>query len=123
MTRYYHYDDLRDLFVGKSVVKAEMESGYSPRGLLTLSDGTTLRVGGNEGGCICGAGDYDLTELNTVDNIITNVQVIEPPGEYERGGCYQIFVFADNRPINLATFEGDDGNGYYGTGFWLEVLE
>lgn len=52
------------------------------------------------------------------------MQVIDPPDDkYGRSGAYQIFVFADNRPINLATFEGDDGNGYYGTGFWVEVLD
>lgn len=124
-------EELRALLVGKSVVSAERADldGYSyyptEVGILTLSDGTKLTVGGNVGGCSCGAGDYDLTVLNRVDNIITNVQVIEPPERSygERSGAYQIFVFADNEVINLATFEGDDGNGYYGTGFWVEVLE
>lgn len=132
MTTYFNPDDseLRDLLVGKSVVSAtvseNMDSpGYSAVGTLVLSDGTVLQVGGNIGGCACGAGDYDLTELNTVDNIITNVQVIEPPEDSygDRSGAYRVFVFADNVPINLATFEGDDGNGYYGTGFWVEVIE
>lgn len=108
-------------------------------GNLTLSDGTVLKVWGNTGGCICGAGDYLLTELNDVDNVITNVEVEEQPngdylpcpecGEegcfdhYGLGGSYRIFVFAEDRRINLASFEGSDGNGYYGTGWWLTVLE
>lgn len=134
MTTYYNPDDneLRSLLVGKSVVSATVTEmmdtpGYYAQdvGTLVLSDGTVLRVGGNVGGCSCGAGDYDLTELNTVDNIITNVQVIEPAEcDYGmRSGAYRVFVFADNAPINLATFEGDDGSGYYGTGFWVEVLD
>jgi hypothetical protein len=30
---------------------------------------------------------------------------------------------ADNEQINVATFEGSDGNGYYGTGFSITVLK
>lgn len=110
---------LRDLLIGKSVRKVGHDT-------LELSDGTFLRLGGNVGGCSCGAGDYDLTELNGVENIITNVAVEAAPGgdyEGEYEGHYRIFVFADNQKINLATFEGSDGNGYYGTGFWVKVVD
>jgi hypothetical protein len=45
-------------------------------------------------------------------------------GDYHVGdGYYRIFVFADNRRINVASFDGSDGNGYYGTGWWLAVSE
>ena len=75
---------------------------------LLLDNGTLLKLVGHEGGCACGAGDYELTELNGVDNVITAVEFRNDPDEEYRDekGVYQIFVFADNQKINLATFEG-----------------
>lgn len=107
---------LQELFVGKSVGKIDKDR-------LRLSDGTVLRLGGNDGGCACNAGDYELTELNRCENIITNVAVdtYDHGTGWEPDKTYHLFVFADHRKINLATFEGTDGNGYYGTGFWVEV--
>lgn len=111
-------EELRALFVGKSVTKVGEDT-------LELSDGTRLRLGGNEGGCACSAGDYELTRLSGCENIITNVEVdARPASDYEDGeGIYRLFVYAANQQIELAAFEGDDGNGYYGTGFWVEVLD
>jgi len=116
---YYNENDqqgIADLLIGHKVVKVADDK-------LMLDDGTTLVLAGNEGGCSCSAGDYDLTELNGVDNIITNVEFEDSPGgDYEEGdGTYKIFVYADNTRINLATFEGSDGNGYYGTGYSITV--
>ena len=140
---------LRELLVGKKVVDARIadespgrwEEG--PTGYLTLSDDTVLKVWGNDGGCSCSAGCYPLAHLAKVDNIITNVEVVERPDSddldepacrtcdakyycdepgHDNRGHYRIFVFADNEKINLASFEGTDGNGYYGTGWWLEVV-
>jgi hypothetical protein len=109
--------ELRELLIGRTAKKFAKDH-------LVLDDGTVVKLFGNDGGCACSAGCYDLTELNGVDNVITNVEVVENLGEdddYEYGGTYKIFVYADNQKVNLATFEGDDGNGYYGTGFWLLV--
>lgn len=123
-------DRLRELLVGRKVASVEVRderpggySGLPPIGLATLDDGTVLKLYGHEGGCTCSSGDYQLTELNRVDNIITNVIVDENPDEdyAEDGGYYRIFVYAENEAITLASFEGTDGNGYYGTGWWLEV--
>lgn len=140
-------DRLRALLFGRRVVSVEMREerppdsyyGYHtwPVGTLTLDDGSVLKVWGNEGRCACSAGDYPLTELNAVDNAITNVEVEERPDgddvpcrtcgkdwcygdDHERGGWYRIFVVAEDRHL-LASFEGSDGNGYYGTGWWLTV--
>jgi hypothetical protein len=106
------YSEIKELLLGRKAVKVAEDT-------LTLDNGITLRFTGHEGGCSCGAGDYDLTELNGVDNIITNVEFFDDPADdYGSGsGYYKIFVFADNEKINLATFEGSDGNGYYGTGY------
>ena len=35
--------------------------------------------------------------------------------------CYKIFVYAENKKIKLLQCDGDDGNGYYGTGYHIEV--
>lgn len=109
---------ITELLVGRKVTKVANDQ-------LTLDgDGMTLTFKGNEGGCSCGAGDYDLTELNGVDNIITSVTFEDNPSGDDLpagSGYYKIFVFADNQKINLATFEGSDGNGYYGTGYSITV--
>jgi hypothetical protein len=138
---------LRELLMWKKVVEARIDDvpppdKYSagPTGTLKLSDGTILKVWGNDGGCACDAGCYPLTELNTIDNAITNVEVeAQEGGEgdpcrtcgkgfcYEAGhdsgeeGHYRIFVFAEDQRFKLAEFDGSDGNGYYGTGWWLQV--
>ena len=67
----------RDLLVGRRIVKAErgewkQERWYDPApGRLTLDDGTIIYVKPNIGGCSCGAGDYELEHLATVENAIT----------------------------------------------------
>lgn len=127
----YHSDkeQIVDLFVGKSVKKITDDQ-------LVLSDGTVLQIVPNEGGCSCGAGDYELTELNEVENIITNVELVESSAPCNstycsdvEGSCYcetdqsyEIFVLAGDRRINLLRIDGNDGNGYYGTGFWIKVV-
>lgn len=107
-----------ELLVGRSVFRVSEDT-------LELDDGRLLRFLGNSGGCSCGSGDYPLTELNGVDNIITKVEFVDSPGvdhPTDKGeGHYKIFVYADNKKINLATFEGHDGNGYYGTGYSIHV--
>lgn len=110
-------DGITSLLMGRRITKIDDER-------LQLDDGTMLTLIGNDGGCACGSGDYTLTELNGCDNVITNVELVNAPGgdDYDDGnGTYRIFVFADNQRINLATFEGTDGNGYYGTGYRIKV--
>ena len=143
-------DRLRELLLGKKVTSARIADeapdrwmDRGPVGYLTLSDGTTLRVWGNDGGCACDAGCYPLTHLAEADNVITNVEVEERRNGYDvdepacrtcdakyycdqeghdNTGYFRIFVYAEDERINLASFEGSDGNGYYGTGWWLDVV-
>lgn len=122
---HWEEDKLREVLVGRKIVDAELkEEGWNPEGVLTLDDGTKLVLEGNEGGCACSSGDYFLKSVAKVDNIITNVTIREDPAEdYGDGeGVYEIYVIADNEQINVARFEGDDGNGYYGTGFSVRVI-
>lgn len=110
-------DAISRLLVGHAVTKVAEDH-------LLLDDGTVLKLFGNDGGCACSSGCYDLTELNGVDNVITSVEIEANPdddGSAAYEGTYRIFVFADNQKINLATFVGTDGNGYYGTGFHILI--
>lgn len=118
-----HYDQdsefgIEALLLGHAVSKVAEDH-------LLLDNGTLLRLVGNDGGCSCSAGCYDLTALNGVENIITAVEFEDDPdGDWATkhgDGTYKIFVFAGNERINLATFEGSDGNGYYGTGYHVMV--
>ncbi len=105
------------LLVGRTVTKIDDST-------LLLDNGTRLKLEGNNGGCSCGSGDYELTHLASVDNVITNVRFVDSPsgdGYEAQNGSYSIFVFAGDQQINLATFEGTDGNGWYGTGYWIRV--
>lgn len=141
--RLYSYtDDLNEIFVGRRIVKAEGDvpspsdlgwyGGTPPVGRLTLDNGTEVYVVGNDGGCACDAGCYSLKHVAATDNIITAVKVIDksdgddspnynPDGEWEPGK-YQIFVVTEAEELNVAEFEGSDGNGYYGSGFHLAVV-
>lgn len=135
-------DAITELLLGRRVVRAEGNE-------LELDNGTIIQADGHEGGCSCSAGDYWLEKLNRVDNAITRVEFDYHPGgdyplpynymtnEYEPiksaadhpdnppadsyEGFYRIFVYAENEQINLVQFNGSDGNGYYGTGFYLNV--
>lgn len=129
-------DALRAALVGRSVVAVRLtpdatetvgEWGPTLQGEVYLDDGQVLKLAGNGPECACSAGEYDLTRLNDMPiNGITDVQVevdssrVDPKwGEGPQ--VYQLFVLAQDDRIELAAFEGDDGNGYYGTGFWFSV--
>jgi len=133
---------MKELLVGRRIVESTISDEKpdpwtsGPTGRLVLDDGTRVKLWGNEGGCACGAGDYPLEALNPIDGVITNVEIVsEPSGDgqickkcgqkwcshQQEDGHYTIFVVAKDERLELAKFVGDDGNGYYGTGWWLEV--
>lgn len=106
--------DIKKLLIGHSIKKVDVNT-------LELDNGIQLEFIGNEG-CICGSGEYDISELNDCENIITNVEFTD---EF-KGGCfdahsYKIFVYAENKKIKLLQCDGTDGNGYYGTGYHINV--
>lgn len=111
------HSKISDLLVGRKVSKVGDDT-------LVLDDGVELRLVGNDGCGGCPSGIYDLRELNSCDNIITKVKLVNSPkgdDDPKGDGIYRIFVYANNRKVNLATFEGTDGNGYYGTGYTIHV--
>lgn len=121
----------RELLIGKRIVRAEQGDFETPRGYtkasgrLTLDDGTVILVAPNEGCGGCSNGWYQLDHLATVDNAITDVRlaVEGSPNEYGEGEqSYRIYVIADAVEINAVQVDGDDGNGYYGSGYELFVI-
>lgn len=124
--------EIQELLTGRRIVAAEMgafdcrdKHGWKTQasGRLTLDNGTRIYVVPNSGGCSCGSGDYELTSLAAVDNVITSVRLAEEHDErsYE-AISYRIYVVADAVEINAVQVNGDDGNGYYGTGYELIVV-
>lgn len=127
---------IQELLLGRRIVRAE-QGGFEYKtefggrdtasGRLTLDDGTEVFVTPNEGGCSCSAGDYELTKLAKVDNIITSVRLaVEDEVPASTGGedphSYRIYVVADAVEINAVQIDGDDGNGWYGTGYELFIV-
>lgn len=106
---------LKDLLIGHSIVKVNENT-------LELDNGTQLEFIGNNG-CCCGAGEYDITELNECKNVITNVEFEDEADNSGWGDAhsYKIFVYAENKKIKLLQCDGDDGNGYYGTGYHINI--
>jgi hypothetical protein len=122
---------MRELLVGRRIVAAERGEFATGKwndddasGRLTLDDGTVILVVPNEGCGGCTAGLYALEHLATVDNAITDVRLAAEGklDEYGEGPLsYRIYVMADAVEINAVQVDGDDGNGYYGTGYELFI--
>lgn len=120
-------NDLAPTIVGHKIVSVEKLAAVADwghqRGTITLDDGRTLLIEANEGCGGCSNGWYYLTELNGCDNVITRVEETEerlPDGE--DAYRYTLYVYAENKRIAAAVVEGDDGNGYYGTGYRMRLL-
>jgi hypothetical protein len=81
-------------------------------GTLLLDNGTVLRIRPNSG---CPSGYYEITALNDCENVITRVEVItgaeytDPTDGDSDKTVYRIFVYAENKQINLLSVEGSDG--------------
>lgn len=90
-------------------------------GNLVLDNGVMLQINPNIGCGGCESGNYYLEHISSVNNAITNVEFVE---EFE-DDCYyehyKIFVIADGMTTELLDVYGTDGNGYYGTGYTIDV--
>ena len=112
----YHYetDEIKALLLGRKVVNVKGN-------MMGLDNGTALRIHSNEGCGGCNSGWYDLDELNRVDNVITDVRFERRDTDKYGGAVYEIYVYAEHEQL-LAKVRGDDGNGYYGTGYRIEIV-
>ena len=122
--RYDEYDEkeIRNLLIGRKIARVENVSERC--GTLVLDNGERLMVEANEGCGGCSNGWYYLKQLNDCDNVITDVEFLiddecEDDGYSETS--YKIFVYAENKKIKILQVDGDDGNGYYGSGYSIVV--
>lgn len=127
--------DTIGLLIGRYVTNIEtgtfateswLEECEKPQALITLDDGTQLVAMGRGGGCACGQGDFEFTKAfyqGSPTARITNAMV-EMEGEPGYDGdisatCFKVFVIVDDEKLPLLEFDGCEGEGYYGRGFWL----
>ena len=116
-----HFEDnVKYLLLFHKIISAEQIDDQTA--MLTLDNGTVLKVVGNEGCCGCDNGRFSLDALNRCDNAITDVRCLHTvDGDYSDKDVYNLYVFADSEMINCIQFSGYD-NGCYGTGYSLDVV-
>lgn len=106
--------EIEELLLGHKVTVDDYDN-------LVLDNGVVLQINPNIGCGGCESGNYYLQHISSVNNAITNVEFVE---EFE-DDCYyehyRIFVIADGMTTELLDVYGTDGNGYYGTGYTIDV--
>ena len=106
--------EIEELLLGHKVTVDDYDN-------LVLDNGVVLKIYPNVGCYGCESGNYYLEHISSVNNAITNVEFVE---EFE-DDCYyehyKIFVIADGIKTELLDVYGTDGNGYYGTGYTIDV--
>lgn len=111
-------EKIKELLMYRKIVKVDEDTLY-------LDNGVELQVLPNEGCGGCSNGWYGIEELNGCDNAITDVEFecdrINPDDKWSEEYSYKIFVFAEDTKIKIVQVDGDDGNGYYGTGYSIRV--
>ena len=106
--------EIEELLLGHKVTADDYDK-------LILDNGVVLQINPNIGCGACESGNYYLEHISSVNNAITNVEFVE---EFEDDCYYEhynIFVIADGMTTELLDVYGTDGNGYYGTGYTIDV--
>lgn len=80
-----------------------------------------IQINPNIGCGCCESGNYYLQHIASVNNAITNVELVEDYDDDYYYKHYRIFVIADGMTTELLDVYGTDGNGYYGTGYEIDV--
>ena len=127
--------DTLSLLIGRHVTNIEpgtfvnseyVEDCEKSQAILTLDDGTQLLAMGHSGGCTCGQGDFELTKAFYQGSPTARIMnaMVDMEGEEEYGGdisatAFKVFVIVDDEKLPLLEFDGYEGEGYYGRGFWL----
>ena len=111
-------EELKKVLLYRKIVEVHITDDY--RGRMTLDDGTQLDIHVNEDESEhCDSGYWHLDELNTCDNVITNVELVYDKKDGDE--VIQIFVYAEDTRIKAIDVYGNDGNGYYGRGFKISI--
>ena len=115
--------EIKELLLGHKIVADENNDA------LILDNGVVLQINPNVGCYGCESGNYYLQHIASVNNAITNVEFVNDyevndDDYYDEEDYYQhykIFVIADGMTTELLDVYGTDGNGYYGTGYKIDV--
>lgn len=116
-------NEIKELLLGHKIVADENNDS------LILDNGVVLQINPNIGCYGCESGNYYLEHIASVNNAITNVEFVNDyevndDDYYDEEDYYQhyrIFVIADGVTTELLDVYGTDGNGYYGTGYTIDV--
>lgn len=125
-----HADDydcekkIRNLLIGHKIVDiiGNVDDNST---FIVLDNAVALEIFGNQGRGGFLNGWYfasEIANLKDVDNVITNVELSLEYDDKSGDDLYKIFVFFEDKKINLVTYSGHD-NGYQGTGYSLFVRE
>lgn len=113
--------EIEELLLGHKVTADDYDK-------LILDNGVVLQINPNIGCGGCESGNYYLEHISSVNNAITNVEFVNEheDSEYDDFDAeyyqhYKIFVIADGMTTELLDVYGTDGNGYYGTGYTIDV--
>lgn len=110
--------EIEELLLGHKIVADENNDA------LILDNGVVLQINPNIGCYGCESGNYYLQHIASVNNAITNVEFVNDHDDSDDEEYYQhyrIFVIADGMTTELLDVYGTDGNGYYGTGYTIDV--
>lgn len=115
--------EIEEMLLGHKIVADENNDA------LILDNGVVLQINPNVGCYGCESGNYYLEHIASVNNAITNVEFVNDyevndDDYYDEEDYYQhyrIFVIADGVTTELLDVYGTDGNGYYGTGYKIDV--
>jgi hypothetical protein len=110
-------DKINEMFVGRKIVKADQKDSFTIH--LTLDNGQVVQVQGNLGEVVPGEGWYQIASIAEALPGGRIMGVSSESDEWEEH--FTLFVMTEGDKMPLVEFEGSD-NGYYGTGFWLQVL-
>lgn len=106
--------EIEELLLGHKVTADDYDK-------LILDNGVVLQINPNIGCYGCESGNYYLQHISSVNNAITNVEFVEEFEDDFYYEHYKIFVIADGMTTELLDVYGTDGNGYYGTGYTIDV--
>ena len=107
-------DRLKKLLIGHTLKKIDDDK-------LITDNGYILEFEGNDGCGGCCSGNYYIEKLDGCNNLITNVELKETCLDNDTEYRYEIFVYTENDKIQILQCDGNDGNGWYGSGYWIYI--